>query len=307
MSATTSAPSHAATVRFSTVHRTEYSYGMPMADGYTVAHLLPRDTPHQRVESAVVEVDPTADEFEEHVDSFGNRVVRLGMHHAHANLAVVGRSLVAVDVVPPDDPSLHDGVTWDDAAAMVREARGDRAIEIGPFVGATSATAALPELDAMVDDIFQPGRPLTEVVRDLSAQIHAEFRFDSEFSDVSTPIAAVLEARRGVCQDFAHLALASLRSRGLAARYVSGYIETFPPPGRPKLTGSDASHAWCSVWSPTAGWIDMDPTNDQVPPQRHITVAWGRDYFDVTPVRGVVIGPRSTQTLHVGVDVTALT
>jgi transglutaminase-like putative cysteine protease len=123
---------------------------------------------------------------------------------------------------------------------------------------------------------------------------------------VSTPIAAVLDARRGVCQDFAHLALACLRSRGLAARYVSGYIETRPPPGVEKLTGSDASHAWCSVWSPSVGWLDLDPTNDQVPPQRHITVAWGRDYFDVTPVRGVVIGPRAHQSLNVGVDVTAL-
>ena len=151
------------TVRFSTVHHTDYSYGLPMADGYTVAHLLPRDTPHQRVESAEVEVDPAADEFEEHTDSFGNRVVRLGMHHAHDRLSVIGRSVVSVDVVAPDDPALHDGVTWDHTAAMVREARGDRAVEIGPFIGPTAATTAPAELDGLVADIFEPGRLLIDL------------------------------------------------------------------------------------------------------------------------------------------------
>ncbi|MBI5090140.1 MAG: transglutaminase family protein [Actinobacteria bacterium] len=291
----TSAPGHvvADTIRFLTVHRTDYSYGSSMSDGYTVAHVLPRDTPHQRVESASVEVEPQADELEEHLDAFGNRVVRLGMHHPHDRLSVVGRSVVSVDVVAPDAPSLQDGPTLAQAVDAVRHARGDRAVEIGPFVGPTPATPSSRQLDALI-------------VRGLSRRIHAEFRFDPEFSNVSTPIADVLEARRGVCQDFAHLAIAMLRSCGLAARYVSGYLETTPPPGQHKLTGSDASHAWCSVWSPAVGWIDLDPTNDQVPPQRHITVGWGRDYFDVTPVRGVVIGPTAKQTLDVGVDVTAI-
>jgi transglutaminase-like putative cysteine protease len=294
------------TVRFAVVHRTDYSYGVPMSDGYTVANLLPRATPLQTVVSAEVVVEPTADEFEEHLDPFGNRVVRLGMHHPHEHLSVVGRCVVDVEVVAPDDPRLQAGVSWDDTAAAVARARGDRAVEVGPYVGHTSATPPLPQLDELVEDIFVPGRPLMDVVRALTSRIHDEFTFDSEFSDISTPIAAVLAARRGVCQDFAHLALACLRSHGLAGRYVSGYIETFPPPGQPKLVGSDASHAWCSVWSPTAGWVDLDPTNDQVPPQRHITVAWGRDYFDVTPVRGVVIGPRASQTLDVGVDVSTV-
>lgn len=294
------------TVRFSVTHRTEYRYGLPMIDGYTVAYLLPRSTSHQRVEAASVDVDPVADEMEEHLDPFGNRVMRLGLHQPHDHLTVVGRCLVEVDVIPPDHPVLQSHVSWDDTAGAVRAARGDRALELGPFVGATSATPALPELDQLVADIFVPGRALIDVIRALSARIHHEFQFDAEFSDVSTPLAAVIEARRGVCQDFAHLALACLRSRGLAARYVSGYIETTAPHGEPKLVGTDASHAWCSVWSPAVGWIDLDPTNDQVPPQRHITVAWGRDYFDVTPVRGVVIGPAAHQTLDVGVDVTTL-
>lgn len=293
-------------VRFAVVHRTDYSYGSAMADGYTLAHLLPRETPHQRVESATVDVEPQPDESEEQLDAFGNRVVRIGMHHAHDRLSVVGRCVVSVDVVAPEDSRLQAGASWDDTAQIVRSARGDRAVEVGPFIGATPSTPALPQLDELVDDIFQSGRPLIDVVRGLSSRIHHEFKFDAEFSTISTPLAAVIQARRGVCQDFAHLALACFRSRGVAARYVSGYIETMPPPGRTKMVGSDASHAWCSVWSPSFGWLDLDPTNDQVPPQRHITVAWGRDYFDVTPVRGVVIGPRTEQTLDVGVDVTAL-
>ena len=293
-------------VRFSVVHRTEYSYGSPMADGYTVAHLLPRETPHQHVESSSVDVQPQPDESEEQVDAFGNRVLRIGVHHAHDHLSVVSRCVVSIDVVAPDDRRLSAGAAWDETAQVVRSARGDRAVEVGPFIGATPSTPALPQLDELVADIFQPGRPLIDVVRALSSCIHDEFKFDSEFSTISTPLAAVIHARRGVCQDFAHLALACFRSRGLAARYVSGYIETLPAPGQSKLVGSDASHAWCSVWSPSFGWLDLDPTNDQVPPQRHITVAWGRDYFDVTPVRGVVIGSRTEQTLDVGVDVTAL-
>jgi transglutaminase-like putative cysteine protease len=206
-------------------------------------------------------------------------------------------------VDPAPDPGAAQS-PWESVADAVRTARGDRATEVGPFAAHTAATPRLDVVDELVGDLFVAGSPLVEVIRSISARIHHEFVFDSGFSDVSTPIAEVFAARRGVCQDFAHLMLACLRSHGLAARYVSGYIETMPPPGLPKLTGTDASHAWCSVWSPEAGWIDADPTNDQVPPRRHVTVAWGRDYFDVTPVRGVVIGPAAHQTLEVGVDVT---
>lgn len=294
------------TIRFSVVHRTEYRYSRSMSDGYTVAHLLPRDTPAQRVLEAEVQVTPEPDEYEEHIDLFGNRVVRLGVHHPHDHLGVTGRCLVEVDVLPEGGWLPPAPTTWDRVAQLVRAARGERAADVGPFAAHTAATPPFADLDDLVGDVFVPDVPLVDVVRTLSTRIHREFVFDAEFSDVSTPIAAVFAARRGVCQDFAHLMLACLRSRGLAARYVSGYIETQPPPGQQKLTGTDASHAWCSVWSPDIGWLDVDPTNDQVPPRRHITVAWGRDYFDVTPVRGVVIGPAAEQSLSVGVDVTSL-
>ena len=294
------------TTRFSVVHRTEYVYSSSMSDGYTVAHLLPRDTPVQRVISAEVQVTPDPDEYEEHIDVFGNRVVRIGVHHRHDRLGVTGRCVVEVDAVPPHGAWPEPSTPWDEAARLLAAARGDRANDVGPFAAPTAATPAIPEITDLAGDLFVPGRAIVEVIRSLSTRINHEFVFDAEFSDVSTPIAAVCAARRGVCQDFAHLMIACLRSHGLAARYVSGYIETRPPPGMAKLTGSDASHAWCGVWVPELGWLDADPTNDQVPPQRHITVAWGRDYFDVTPVRGVVIGPAATQSLTVGVDVTSV-
>ena len=143
-------------------------------------------------------------------------------------------------------------------------------------------------------------------LRDLVGRINHDFVFDPVFSDVSTPLQDVLDHRRGVCQDFAHLAIGCLRSVGLPARYVSGYLETEPPPGQPKLVGADASHAWCATYLPGAGWLDLDPTNDQVAPEGHITVAWGRDYRDVAPMRGVVVGPAAPQELVVAVDVARL-
>jgi len=168
----------------------------------------------------------------------------------------------------------------------------------------TFATAA-PELAAYAAASFPPGRPLLEAVRELMERVHHEFTYDPGFSTVSTPLAEVLSSRRGVCQDFAHLAIASLRSLGLAARYVSGYLETLPPPGQSKQLGADESHAWFSVYLPNVGWMDFDPTNNQIPGDQHIIVAWGRGYGDVTPLKGVVFGGLDHE-LKVSVDVARL-
>ncbi len=160
-------------------------------------------------------------------------------------------------------------------------------------------------LRALAAPSFPPGRPIVEATADLCTRLHRSFDYDPAFTEVSTPLAAVLDGRRGVCQDFAHLAVGCLRSLGLAARYVSGYLETSRRPGAVTV-GADASHAWCAVWTGAGGWIDFDPTNGRIPADGHATVAWGRDYGDVTPVRGVVIGPRSRQTLTVEVRVERL-
>jgi len=295
--------------RFSVVHRTEYRYARPMSDGYTVAHLLPRDTLSQRVEEARLEIVPDVDAYDDDVDVFGNRVVRLGVHHAHDHLVITSRSVVALATEPLE--RLRDRLgtarsSWEDVAAAVEALRGEPALDVSPFTAAVPATPVTERIRAYARTSFVEDRSLVDAVRDLCHRINVEFEFDPGFSTVWTPVEEVLDARRGVCQDFAHLMLACLRSCGLAARYVSGYIETDPPPGEEKLAGSDASHAWCSVWSPDVGWFDVDPTNDQMPTTRHVTVGWGRDYADVAPVHGVVIGPPAEQTLLVGVDVTRL-
>lgn len=285
--------------RFRVVHRTVYEYGQPMADGFTTAHLRPRTTPWQTVISADLVVDPAPDELDHTIDAFGNPVTRFAVHHAHASLDVA--STVVVDVVLQPVPA--ESPSWDSVVDIAARARGELAVEVGPYLAHTASTPCDPGLAALVDLEFTPGRSVVDAVRGLCGRIFADFLFDAGFSDVTTPLDAVLHARRGVCQDFAHVACAALRSIGLPARYVSGYIETAPPPGEQKLVGVDASHAWCAVWAGECGWIDFDPTNDQMPPQRHVTVGWGRDYDDVAPVRGVVIGPGGGQTLSVSVDV----
>jgi transglutaminase-like putative cysteine protease len=287
-------------VHYRVAHRTTYTYGGPMADSYTVAYLLPRPTPWQVVEAAAVDVDPEPDERAERTDVFGNRVLQLGVHHAHDALTLRAECdvLVAPVDVPPGEP-------WEVAARRVHELRGGDALAVRPFAGSSPYIALDehgPALRAIAEEAFAPHRPIVDGARALCAHIHETFEYDPAFTDVSTPLGVVLEGRRGVCQDFAHLAAGCLRSLGLAARYVSGYIETDPPADR--SVGADASHAWCSVWVPQHGWVDFDPTNDHLPAGRHVTLAWGRDYADVAPVFGVVIGPAVEQTLHVEVEVT---
>ena len=289
-------------VRYRVRHRTTYEYGRPMSDGYTVAYLLPRPTAHQAVERASVVVEPAPDERAERTDVFGNRVLQLGVHHAHTSLTLEAESEVVVE--PAAVPTR--GEPWEVAALRVRELRGGDAIAVRPFAGSSPYVRLDehgPALRAIAEHAFSPHRPVVDATRALCSYIFETFEYDPSFTDVSTPLSAVLEGRRGVCQDFAHLAAGCLRTLGLAARYVSGYIETEPPPGGRRLAGADASHAWCSVWVPQQGWLDFDPTNDHVPTHRHVTVAWGRDYGDVAPVRGVVIGPAVEQALHVEVDV----
>lgn len=289
-------------MRLRVIHRTSYCYEHPMGDGFTTLHLAPRPTPWQTVESIDLNVDPVPDEYEVTVDQFGNPVTLFAVHRPHGGLTI--ESVVVADITPP--PPVGRGAPWEEVAAAARRATGDQAGELGPFLAHTPMTPALAGLAELTDDHFQPGRDVVSAVSGLCAGIFGGFRFDPGMTDVTTGLATVLEQRHGVCQDLAHVACAALRRLGLPARYVSGYIETVPPPGEPKLVGVDASHAWCSVWAGDLGWLDFDPTNNQMPPLRHLTVGWGRDYDDVAPVRGVVIGPPGSQRLEVSVDVSAV-
>ncbi len=286
--------------RFRVVHRTDYLYGRAMSDGFTVARVKPREMPGQHLLAAELDVSPPPDEWEESIDAFGNRVVHFAVHHPHSSLSVV--STIEVDVTVAAPATID--VPWESVVAEAVSALDDMLVTVDPYLAHTAQTPRLEGLRTLTESVFTPGRGVVDAASALCDAIYREFRFDAEATDLATPLADVLTGRHGVCQDFAHVAVAALRAVGLPARYVSGYIETLPPPGSPKLVGVDASHAWCAVWAGTSiGWLDFDPTNNQMPPQRHITVGWGRDYDDVAPVRGVVIGPASTQSLLVSVDV----
>ena len=289
--------------RYRVVHRTEYVYGATMLDGYSVACVLARPTPSQTVSSSLVTTYPEPDEYDERTDAFGNRVVQFGLHQPHDGLVVeaVTEARVWAQGLPRIDEA------WERVTATITGMRGPTALDVAPFVAPSkfvTVDAHRLELFALASTSFTPGRGVVEATTALCSDIFDTFVFDPSFTEVSSPLGVVLGERRGVCQDFAHLAVGALRTLGLSARYVSGYIETDPPPGQPKTIGADASHAWCSVWIPDHGWLDFDPTNGIVAPSRHVTIGWGRDYADVAPVRGVVVGPSSSQSLSVSVDVT---
>lgn len=286
-------------------HRTAYHYSATMSDGYTIVNLTPRSTPWQRVRETNVDLVPMASGDDMFLDVFGNIVHQFGLHEPHATMVVEAISLVDVT----NRPMPIDATAWESVVELLDEMVGPEAIDVSMF-RSQSNFVDLATLGGTLRDYayqsFAPSREIVAAAQSLCERIFHEFQFDSQFSTVSTPLSEVIAERRGVCQDFAHLAVGCLRSLGLAARYVSGYIETKPPPGKPRLVGADASHAWVSVWTPLAGWVDFDPTNGHLPVNHHITVAWGRDYADVIPVRGVMIGPATEQELKVSVDVTPL-
>ncbi len=282
-------------------HRTTYRYDAEMTAGHTVAHLVPRTTPTQTVRTSHIRSTPTAAEQHTWIDVFGNLCTYLSIEQPHRRLEVEVLSEVVVSppVVPTDRP-------W---AQVVAEGADDVTLEgqLAQWCSQDSPHAARsPALADYARTSFPSDGGVIDGLRDLCVRIFNDFAFDPAATDISTPLDTVLTNRRGVCQDFAHLAIGCLRSLGLPARYVSGYLETTPPPGVPKMVGADASHAWCSVYLPGFGWVDADPTNAMLPPDRHITTAWGRDYADVAPLRGVTFGPPATQTLSVSVDVIRL-
>jgi transglutaminase-like putative cysteine protease len=267
----------------------------PVSLSHSHATLLPRDTLNQQVLSARLTILPGTDDVHERQDLFGNRVSRFSIEEVHTELNVLAESEVEVRSNRVDlsrDPDITDqsGIP----AKTRLYCRPSLYVPIG-----------IPEIQQFADQCFTDGCGLIEGTRALNERIFHEFVYDQHFSDVETPVGLVLSERRGVCQDFAHLMLACLRSKGIASRYVSGYLETDPPAGQPKLMGADASHAWVSVFVPGTGWIDFDPTNGLLPSDRHVTLAWGRDYADVVPLKGLMTGG-GQHALEVSVDVTPL-
>jgi transglutaminase-like putative cysteine protease len=281
-------------------HRTVFRYSTPVVQSQHIVHMSPRPVERQEIRGHTLLIDPAPTIRTEREDYYGNRVVMFDIEQEHKELIVHAKSTIAV--APPREIDLERSAPWDLLAERVAQPRGGIDIEVVGYACASKHTPTSSEIAAYARGSFMPGRPVLQAAWDLVQRIYGDFVFDTTATDVSTPVAQVLQQRRGVCQDFSHLALACLRAVHLPARYVSGYILTSPPPGQPKLAGADASHAWISVWAPESGWTDLDPTNGLIPSDEHIAIAYGRDYDDVSPISGILLGG-SEHSVSVGVDV----
>jgi transglutaminase-like putative cysteine protease len=287
-------------------HRTTYTYDDEVTDSLGIAHLVPRVLPWQSVASYGLAIDPSPGDLSHDVDYYGNTATYFQVTEPHSRLEIEAVSEVEVGV-PEHDPAFLDPA-WEHARPLLapRTAGAWRAADFA--LASTSVDLVGGALEYAADS-FGRHRPVGEAVTDLMHRIHADFDYDHTATTVTSTVGDILTTRAGVCQDFAHLTLACLRSHGLAARYVSGYLSTAPVPGRPRVVGADASHAWVAVWLPdpscaTEGdWLSVDPTNDQWANDRYITIAWGRDYADVPPVKGVIFTEAKKSTLLVSVDV----
>ncbi len=282
------------------VHRTAYSYSSAVALCHNEARLLPMEAPWQVCGESHVDIHPKPALTAERQDFFGNRVLYFAVQDIHNRLEVTVTTRLSVTERPFSET--NDSPPWEAAVRTLRENPDPEIIEARQFVLNSPFVSASVAFTGYVKDSFTPGCPLLAAVADLNHRIYKDFTYDPHFTTMATPLRTVLENRRGVCQDFAHLAIGCLRSLGLAARYVSGYLETLPPPGQPRLVGADASHAWLAVYLPGLGWAEFDPTNNCMSGVQHITLAWGRDYGDVAPLKGVMSGGGS-HTLKVSVDV----
>ena len=283
------------------VHHTRYQYEEPVSLCHNQARLTPRSFFNQTRLRGDIAIDPQPATFCEREDFFGNRTVYFSIEQSHDALSVTAES----DVHIAARPLSSNAMAWDAARHILESATDPALLDARQFLLDSPMVAKSPALARYATPSFPKGRPLIDAVCDLISRIHRDFDYVPGFTTVSTPLSDVLKHRKGVCQDFAHLGIGCLRAMGLPARYVSGYLETLPPPGKARLIGADASHAWLSAFLPTCGWIDFDPTNDLMPEDRHITVAWGRDFADVTPLKGVVLG-NGQHTLAVSVAVEPL-
>ena len=293
----------AATHRYRVEHLTRYDYGAPVSQSWQLARLAPRELPWQHTLSQHVRIEPPADEQREARDSFGNRVTYFAIHGAHRLLQVRLDCLVDISTRdPPERLDDADAPGWEAVRDAVRQDPTLDDLMPARLAHPTRLVAISEPVRAYARRFFGPRRDWFGAVADLMFALHREFAFVPGATTVSTSVDEVLRGRRGVCQDFAHLMLACLRSHGLPARYVSGYLLTDPPPGQPRLMGADATHAWVAAFHPHLGWIDFDPTNGQLADHRYITLAWGADFADVVPLRGVILGG-AQQALQVEVSV----
>ena len=309
-------------MRYQITHNTTYTYAEKISTCHNQVHLAPRNFAYQTCENHRLTIRPEPVDRDKRLDYFGNQVEYFVILQPHSRLTVSSISRVNVE---PQAPDLAAPLPWEKMVEQLRSDLVPQTLQARQFIysspriplpaigleptthnGNGDSGVASPsfvrDVRSYASESFKPNTPLTLAVRDLTRRIHADFVFDGKATNLNTPVEQAFRQRRGVCQDFAHIQLACLRSLGIAARYVSGYLRTDAPAGRPRLVGADASHAWVSVYCGEMGWIDFDPTNDCVPTDAHITIAWGRDYDDVCPIQGVFLGG-GKHTMSTSVDV----
>ena len=287
-------------MKYKVTHTTIYDYSEAVPICHNEIRLWPRDHRRQTCLQHRLRIRPEPAHTDHRSDYFGNHAGQFAIEQPHNRLTVTAVS--HVQVMPPEVPAPSTTPAWEDIRDRFAIGQPPWWLEARQYVLDSPQIHASAALRHLAEPSFTPGRPWLEAVLDLTKRIYTDFKYDPAATNVNTPLETVLRIRRGVCQDFAHLQIGCLRALGLPARYVSGYLVTDPPAGQPRLIGADASHAWLAVYCPRIGWVDLDPTNDVVPDDRHITLAWGRDYGDVSPLRGVVLGG-GEQVLHVGVSV----
>jgi len=287
-------------MRYQVTHKTIYDYAEAAATSHNLVHLKLRETPGQVIQRRDLIVQPQPESITDSVDFFGNPVTSFAIFEPHNRLTITATS--RLEILEAGERKLPESPSWEAVAERMHTELTPDTLDASQFLFDSPYLASSPALAAYAAPSFPAGRPLFDAVLDLTRRIKIEFAYTPKVTTLATSIEEVLEAKHGVCQDFAHLQIGCLRSLGLPARYVSGYLRTDPPAGKPRLVGADASHAWISVFSPATGWFDFDPTNGGVTGERHITLAWGRCYHDVSPIRGVVLGG-GAHKLIVSVDV----
>lgn len=282
-------------------HRTTYAYSGNVQDSVGQFHLIPRSLPWQQVSDSAVTVDPDPGDLSRDVDYFGNSSTYFHVTDPHGQLVIESRS--DVTVTAPEYSSDALAAPWEDARPL-HGSTAPGAWAATEFALESARAAHQASATEYAAASLTPGRAIGEAVTELMTRIYTDFTYDSKATTVTSTVADVMDKRAGVCQDFAHLMLACLRGHGIAARYVSGYLATQPPPGKERIVGADASHAWIAVWLPGSDeWLAVDPTNNQWANDRYVTVAWGRDYGDVSPVKGIIYTKAKKSTLRVSVDV----
>ena len=286
-------------------HITEYQYADRVSHCYNLAHIVPRTSLRQTCERSQINVAPHPAFTSRREDYFGNQAFHFEIQRPHDKLTITSESDVEV-FAQRGALNLDFGISCREARQLLLDSKDEETLLAREFVLDSPMVKANQALLEYAKPSFADERPLLSAVASLTKRIFDEFTYSPEATTIATPLTEVLATKKGVCQDFAHLQIGCLRALGIPAKYVSGYIETLPPPGQEKMVGSDASHAWVSVYSPLEGWLEFDPTNNQICSDQHIITAWGRDYFDVTPLKGVIFGGGEKPILSVSVDVARL-